>query len=95
MLKIYKKIKDWFWCKPEQESRRAAFDYLFLPSIDVHEYDVVILDPNPENAIKQLTEKRLDGWTVVQTYCENQIILERMKRVYIKTRGENNESQAS
>ena len=92
---VLKKIKDWFLVKDVSEHSQIDWDRLFPPSIDVHEYDVIILDPSPAEAINELTERRKDGWTVVQVYCENQVILERTKRVYINERKANDASQAS
>ena len=92
---MFKKIKDWFLAKDVSEHSQIDWDRLFPPSIDIHEYDAIILDPSPAEAINQLTEKRKDGWTIVQTYCGDRVILERMKRVYITKKEEKDASQTS
>lgn len=41
------------------------------------DYKVIILDPDPEDAEKQLAKLSKDGWSVISSYCEDRVILTR------------------
>ena len=88
---MFKKIKEFY--KMFFEPVELPPYHWDLPSIkEVVEYDVIILDPNPEEAARVLNEKHTVGWEVVDSYAAYRVILRRVRSVLVYSRGQNNES---
>lgn len=95
---MFKKIKEFYetFLKPIKPLPYAPYyPFDFPPTKQVVEYDVVILDPNPEETARILNEKHTLGWEVVDSYAPYRVILRRVSSVLVYPKGQNNESQAS
>lgn len=54
---------------------------------EVEEYKVIIIDPFPEDAEKQLAEELKNHWKPFLVYSEDRLILKKTTQTWIRPRG--------
>lgn len=92
---MFKKTKEFFkdMFLRIEPSEDTHYIYLSFDFKQVVEYDVVILDPSPEDAAKVLNEKCSEGWEVMHSYAADRVILRRVSTKLIYPKRETNESK--